>query len=84
MKKNYKYCHDIIHKSLKVYKLKENEKQYIINKITNAVRQCGDIYCIDNFRFCDLSDSMSGVFVPLDIHEATMTTAFINSESKNE
>lgn len=46
-----KWEHQTIFKYLTDNSLTEVEATFIINRISNAVRQCGDTNCCDNFRF---------------------------------
>lgn len=43
--------HDIIYNYFKDQGLSDSECKYMVNKISNAIRQTGDIVCCDNFRF---------------------------------
>lgn len=51
MNKNYKWGHETLYKYFIEEGLTESEATYLINKISNSIRQCGDIHCCDNFRF---------------------------------
>lgn len=52
MNKNYEFNHKRIFEFLNRYNLTTKEKEYIVNRFTNAIRQCGDT-CLNNFRLCD-------------------------------
>jgi hypothetical protein len=50
MNKDYKYQQKSTYVRLIEQGLSENEASYVVNKISNAIRQCGDKDCCDNFR----------------------------------
>lgn len=47
----YKWEHETLYKILKNKNLKHSEIVFVINKVSNAIRRCGDLVCCDNFRF---------------------------------
>lgn len=55
--KGYGLGHKQVYNDLKSRGLTDSESKYVVNKLTNALRSCGDLHCCDNFRFSVNNDN---------------------------